>query len=262
MRFAIQSIVFGKDVEDLIALKEMCTQIYDAGFRGVELFQDFMNPKYEGIDGVRAAMKQAGEGGISLVGVAGGTLEERIDFALRYSALEGLLPSDENAPYVYVDEWNEQCALALRAGVRIGLHPHMFRPIQTIKEANERLRQFESCSELQLLPDTAHLRIAGDDPVAVIKHHLPRIGAIHLKDWNPNAGRSYQFYASGFCQLGEGCVALYDCLRVLWMNEFKGWVVVEHDHSSTPADTINESMKWLRNSNNLPQYILQRDRMR
>ena len=152
------------------------------------------------------------------------------------------------APYVYLDEWDERCGNALSRGLRLSLHPHMFRPIQTLQEANAILARFDAnrYPNLQLLPDTAHLTIAGEDPVDVVKTQFDRIGAVHIKDWSPNVGRSYQFYASGFCQLGQGEVELTAVLDVLWKRSFKGWIVVEQDYSASPYDCIVASMNWLR----------------
>ena len=241
VQFAVQSIVWGKEVEKL---EEMLCEICEAGYQGVELFQDFAERSCGGPAGVYRAFEACG---LTLVGVSSTSLAERIRFVREYCDLLGVSPSDPVAPYVYADEWNECCVDALRQGLRIGLHPHMFRPIQTMQEAAAILKEFgvERYPRLQLLPDTAHLTIAGDDPVAAVKEYLPRMGAIHVKDWIPNVGRSYQFYASGFCALGTGDVKLGSVLDVLWKRQFKGWIVVEHDYSPAPSERVKSSMDWL-----------------
>jgi sugar phosphate isomerase/epimerase len=242
VQFAVQSIVWGKEVENL---EQMLGEIHDAGYQGVELFQDIAEQAYGGPAGVCKAFRTSE---LTLVGVSSGSLTERVRFVTEYCALLGVPTTDANAPYVYADEGNEHCIAAVLEGVRIGLHPHMFRPVQGMQEAAAVLREFdiEEYPHLQLLPDTAHLTIAGDDPVAVVKEYLERMAAIHVKDWIPNVGRSYQFYASGFCALGTGEVKLRPVLDVLWKRQFKGWIVVEHDYSAAPREAIKSSMAWLR----------------
>lgn len=249
MRLALQTIVFGKEVTDFVS---MCRDIKRAGYSGIELFQDFTQDCYKkpGIDGkfaVQGILDAMKSSGLTLAGVASGDLRERIAFVKEYSRCLHQDSPQVSVPYVYIDEWNETCKSELHSGVKLAMHPHMFRPIQTIREAEQRLDQFpaESYPNLQLMPDTAHLTIAGDNPVEVVKKHFQRIQSLHVKDWNPNVGRSYQFYASGFCGLGDGQVLVRDTLDHLWKRQYRGWLVVEHDHSTTPQQTISDSRAWL-----------------
>lgn len=249
MKLALQSIVFGTSLPNF---HSMCESIRSAGYSGIELFQDFTSDAYKkpnadreyAVEGIMDAVLATG---MTLVGVASGSLRERIAFVEQY----GLRLIQKNlgaeVPYVYVDEWNEVCELALRRGVKLAIHPHMFRPIQTIREAEDRLDEFpiERFPNLQLMPDTAHMTIAGDNPVDVVKKHFRRIHSLHVKDWNPNVGRSYQFYASGFCDLGAGRVQVKETLDHMWKSSYRGWFVVEHDYSTTPEQTMTVSRAWL-----------------
>jgi sugar phosphate isomerase/epimerase len=251
VQFAVQSIVWGKEVENL---EQMLDEIHKAGYHGVELFQDIAEKAYGGPAGVGKAFRDCG---LTLVGVSSASLTERIDFVSEYCGLLGVSTTDSSAPYVYADEWNEHCVAALRKGLRIGLHPHMFRPVQTMQEAAAIMHEFaiEDYPHLQLLPDTAHLTIAGDDPIETVRKFFPRMAAVHVTDWIPNVGRSYQFYASGFCALGTGDVKLGPVLDFLWKRQFNGWIVVEHDYSIAPRKRITSSMDWLRTV--LPPTIFQ-----
>jgi sugar phosphate isomerase/epimerase len=69
--------------------------------------------------------------------------------------------------------------------------------------------------------------------------------AIHLKDWREDVGRSYQFYARGFCELGDGDIPLEDVLNVLLQSGFSGWIVVELDWTSDPPASASKSLRWL-----------------
>jgi sugar phosphate isomerase/epimerase len=241
VKFALQSIVWGHQVSNI---REMLSQAFVAGYRGIELFQDIEDSNFGGATGLHQAFRDCK---MSLVGVASGSMSERVEFVKEYCRLLGVKTTHSQAPYIYVDEWDGRCDDALGEGIRLGLHPHMFRPIQTMHEAMLVLDRFDMSRfpQLQLLPDTAHSTIAGDDPVEVVKACFDRIGAVHLKDWTPIVGRSYQFYASGFCGLGDGTVRLREVLDVLWKRSYRGWVVVEHDFSSSPETSIKTSFDWL-----------------
>lgn len=249
MRFAVQTIVFGPL---MTRFYDMCSAIRRVGYSGLELFQDFTNngknTKGQGLDdAVNDILKAVIANNLTLIGVASGALTERIAFVELYSRmLTNTMPS-VHPPYVYVDEWTPECVAGVNRGMRFAIHPHMYRPIQTLAEAEIHLNKYpdHACPNLSLLPDTAHLTIAGTSPLTTLKKHFKRITAIHLKDWNPNVGKSYQFYASGFCDLGEGKVHVRETLNYLWTHQYRGWIVVEHDHSGDPEITLNRSLNWI-----------------
>ena len=182
------------------------------------------------------------EFGLELVGVSGGTFSERCDFVKDYAQECGQSIAHRAVPYVYIDEWRTpEFPAALADGFPLALHPHMFKMIQTMSEAESLLNQFP---RLRLLLDTAHLSIAGDNPVSAIQNNQHRLAGIHFKDWQSNVGRSYQFYSRGFCHLGEGDIDLIKVLAAL--HHFDGWLVVEQDTSPNPRASIDTSLAWLR----------------
>lgn len=181
---------------------------------------------------------------VQLIGVSAGSFDERYRFVREYARLLNRPVSDQKVPYVYLDEWaGDQCVAALDEGFRLALHPHMYKEIQTLREAEELLAKFE---KLWFLPDTGHLYIAGDDPAAAIERQARRIEAVHLKDWQQNVGRSYQFYARGFCELGKGDIKLEPVLDKLVRKARHVWLIVEQDCTSDPVKSGNESLQWLR----------------
>ena len=96
-----------------------------------------------------------------------------------------------------------------------------------------------------MLPDVAHLTIANEDPLSVVKDNLDKIVAIHLKDWSPEFGRSYHFYSRGFCELGYGIVEFEALIEILREKNFKGWLVVEQDYSEEPNKSAKKSRDFL-----------------
>jgi sugar phosphate isomerase/epimerase len=234
MRLAVHSIVWGEEAD----LNQMLADIRKAGFLGVELFQ---HPgRLGGAAGVRQLFDRHG---LQLIGLCAGTLAFKKEFVDGWCRLHRIYRDQPAAPYLYVDEWDDACVKAVNEGYRLGLHPHMYRPVQTLQEV-ERLLQLHP--RLRFIPDTAHLTIAGEEPTEGIKRSFARIDAIHLKDWKANVGRSYQFYARGFCELGMGDIELEKVLTLLAARRFEGWVVVEQDSSDDPGRSAQLSADWLR----------------
>lgn len=238
LRFAVQSITWGR-----ASLGSMLDEIRAAGYEGVELFQ---NPQTLG--GASVIEKAFHDSGLQLVGVASGSFDERCRLVREWAEIRNLSVSHPSVPYVYVDEWRDsdlRFVDRLNEGFRIGLHPHMYKPVQTVQEAKSLLKEHK---KLGFIPDTAHLQIAGDDPAAAIRDPelSARLTAIHLKDWNDDVGRSFQFYARGFCELGEGDVPLQPVLQEILDSQFSGWLVVEQDSSTAPRESAALSLEWLK----------------
>ncbi len=119
----------------------------------------------------------------------------------------------------------------------------MFRSVQTLQDARKYLGEY---SWLEFLPDTAHLEIAGESAIGVISEFFSRLAAVHLKDWTPEFGRSYQFYGRGFTELGEGEVELAQVMELLREKAFNGWLVVEKDTCLNPLQSARNAREWLR----------------
>ncbi len=206
----------------------MLDVIQQEGYQGVEFAQrtDFLGD----IDGLLRLLE---ERGLALVGLAGGSLRQRMDFCGRYTV-----------PYLYVEDWEEDIAKeAIGRGFTLALHPHIFTQVHRIADAKQLLAEHAA---LRFLPDTAHLVIAGDNPVKAIEQTIARIVAVHLKDWTPVFGRSPHRYAKGFVGLGKGKLPLPEVLDTLRRLDFQGWLIVEQDHCPTSISaSIAASTTWL-----------------
>ena len=233
MKYAAHSIAWGHDAD----IRQIASDIRGAGYQGVELFQ---HPART-LKGAKKVFDTLAEFELQLIGVSGGSFSERCLFVQDYIRELGQDRSSHTTPYVYIDEWREpEFPVSLGEGLPLALHPHMFKMIQTMSEAEALLNRYP---RLRLLPDTAHLTIAGDNPVSAIQNNQHRLAGIHFKDWHSNVGRSYQFYSRGFCPLGEGDIDLIKVLAVL--HHFDGWLVVEQDTSQNPRRSIETSLAWL-----------------
>jgi sugar phosphate isomerase/epimerase len=253
MHVAIQTISWGARVIDV---GQMLREIKEAGYTGVEFFQhpDELGP----VDGLYHTLNGLG---LRCIGIAGGSLQEKIDFVRKYiwaeraSMISSSLASrdgprwqlysgSENQPYIYLDNWEGKAAEdAMRIGMTLALHPHMFRQIQTTAEVDNYLSKHAG---LRFLPDTAHLTIAGEDIKTVIDQHYGRIEAIHLKDWTAEYGRAYQFYGRGFVELGQGDVAIGSVIKYLKQRNYRKWIVVGQGATWDPLRSASRSRQWLR----------------
>jgi sugar phosphate isomerase/epimerase len=245
MRIAVQSISWGRHLKDI---DRMLARIQDLGYEGVEFAQ---HPSELGpAEALHQSMTALG---LTFVGLAGGSLSEKQEYtrAYKFAGLRaamrpnksGRLLEQKHAPYIYVDEWEDQRSEDALKGNTLALHPHMFKSVQTAKEA-ERLLQKHP--DLRFLPDTAHLTVAGENVLEVLRRNYDRIDSVHLKDWSAEYGRAYHFYSRGFVELGKGDVEPDAIVRFLQERGYKGWLVVEQDAAEDPYESARQSREWLR----------------
>jgi sugar phosphate isomerase/epimerase/signal transduction histidine kinase len=237
MQIACQTILWGRQIANF---EETVKAIAHEGFSGIEIAQrpDLLG----GIHSANDLQSLLDDFDIELLGLAGGTLTERIDFAT------GVFQDI----YLYVERWDRRdeaaIQLAIKCGFRIAIHPHVFKPVQTLRNAGALLIQHR---DLRILPDTAHLKIVGDRPEDILTQiNNESIAAIHLKDWRPEYGRSSHRYARGFVELGQGIVGIKDFVSLLHEKQYKGWVVFEQDSANVkPVECLRRNAKWLRDQN-------------
>jgi sugar phosphate isomerase/epimerase len=249
MPVAVQTISWGRRPD----VNRMIQEIRRAGYDGIELGQ--IPALFRPVDAFWELLQRHG---LTLVGVACGSLKDKVDFVSEFvsfdqrmrvyqvqtgRAEEWTVPNQH--PYIYIDDFPPGSKLALDQGYRLALHPHMFKPFQTERNFKPLLDATEY-ARLEFLPDTAHLTVAGEDVVRIIEDHFDRIAAIHIKDWTAEWGRAYMFYSRGFTELGSGDVHLVELLKVLKARNYRKWLVIEQDTSDNPSLSATRSRDWLR----------------
>jgi inosose dehydratase len=246
MYIAIQSISWGRQPD----VDRMLRQIAEIGYQGVEFAQhpDVLGPPEELLERLISL-------GLTFVGLSGGSLNEKAEYTFRYSvaALKAKFQPNRAAPverkvrqqgpYLYIDEWEGPRSVAALAGSTLALHPHMFKSVQTAREAEELLSVHRN---LWFLPDTAHLTVAGENVIEVLRRNYDRIIAVHLKDWSAEYGRAYHFYSRGFVELGSGDVYPDEIVSFLQGKGYQEWLVVEQDAPNDPEKSARSSREWLR----------------
>jgi len=152
---------------------------------------------------------------------------------------------DENVLTRVIDNLALAAEAMVAEGVTPCLHQHVGTWIETEAETERVLAEVDE-SLLLFGPDTGHLAWVSADPAAIIGRHLPRVGAVHLKDLHRTVvdaaladGQGYPATAGrlAFTGPGRGDVDFAAVLRTL--SRFDGWYVVEIDIPDAPAGKPN-----------------------
>jgi len=227
-KIGIQTISWGSRIEDInLAL----SQIGQLSYNGVEFAQsvDVLGPAAE-------LGKMLNEYKLCPIGLAGGSLLSRVEYAQQL-----------DPEYLYTDEWDESgIALALEKGYVVGLHPHIYKSIGSLRTAEECLQKYP---QLRLIVDTAHFYLTGDDVIETLKRYEDRVIAVHLKDWTSRFGKSLFRFARGFTELGKGDLRglLDSVVSHLMKSQYEGWIIVEQDNpNGEPEESARISREWLR----------------
>jgi inosose dehydratase len=141
--------------------------------------------------------------------------------------------------------------LAAEKGMSLVYHHHMGTGVQTAAEI-ARLMELTDPGEVSLLFDTGHLAFAGENPLAVLTAHLPRIKHVHLKDIRPEivervAEEQLSFLqavkAGAFTVPGDGAIPFAEIFAELARSSYRGWFVVEAEQDPALADPLEYAIK-------------------
>ncbi|MEK5033907.1 myo-inosose-2 dehydratase [Paenibacillus sp. FSL R7-0302] len=141
--------------------------------------------------------------------------------------------------------------LAAEKGMTLVYHHHMGTGVQTAAEI-ARLMEITDPNEVSLLFDTGHLAFSGENPLEVLREHLPRIKHVHLKDIRPevvervkaeNLSFLQAVKAGAFTVPGDGCLAFGEIFAELAASPYTGWFVVEAEQDPALADPLEYAIK-------------------
>lgn len=147
--------------------------------------------------------------------------------------------------YLLTRGLNEAGRLASEAGLRLSFHPHVGTGVMTATEA-ERLMIETDPQYVWLCVDSGHLYFAGDDPVALTKKFISRVGHVHLKNVRDDVRKravmdKYSFYQAVlegiFTVPGDpdGAVDTTTIVDMLVKEGYTGWLVVEAEQDPAKA---------------------------
>lgn len=155
-------------------------------------------------------------------------------------------------------EWDRFCAglnylgkIAARRGFRLCFHHHMGTVVQTAAETDRMLAHTDpDC--VFLCYDTGHFTFAGEDPLAVLKKYVRRVGHVHLKDMRaevvarvkPEGWSFLTAVRSGaFTVPGDGCVDFDPIFDLLAQAGYAGWLLVEAEQDPAKANPLEYAIK-------------------
>lgn len=137
-------------------------------------------------------------------------------------------------------------------GVRCCLHPHLWSELEREDDIEGVLERTDP-HVVGICVDTAHLAGAGIDLADFIRRHGSRCWHVHLKDLRRGGERRYRPKDAPagsllpFCELGQGEIDWDGVLSALGDIGYRGWLVVEIDHTTLrPAESIEQCRDWLR----------------
>lgn len=141
--------------------------------------------------------------------------------------------------------------LAAEREMTLVYHHHMGTGVQTAAEIG-RLMELTEPAEVSLLFDTGHLAFAGENPLEVMRAHMPRIRHVHLKDIRREVVERVKrdrlsflqaVKAGAFTVPGDGCIAFEEIFSELARNAYTGWLVVEAEQDPALADPLEYAIR-------------------
>ena len=155
-------------------------------------------------------------------------------------------------------EWDRFCdglnalgRMAASRGFKLCFHHHMGTVVQTAEET-DRMMSSTDPHFVFLCYDTGHFTFAGEDPLAMLKKYVDRVGHVHLKDMRlpvvEEARRqNWSFLQSvrngAFTVPGDGDVDFDPVFRVLSEAGYEGWLLVEAEQDPAKADPLEYAQK-------------------
>jgi inosose dehydratase len=133
-----------------------------------------------------------------------------------------------------------------------GYEPMFHHHTATYVEGLPEIERFLEGTDVALLLDSAHLTLAGGDPITAWRDWRDRIETIHLKDIRMSilegvradrVGMLEAWQRGVFCALGEGDVDLDGFCKELADGSYDGWVVIEQDRVLANADELTAAIR-------------------
>jgi len=137
--------------------------------------------------------------------------------------------------------YNEVGRLGAAIGVSVNVHPHSHYGslLETAEEYQYLLDRLDPRC-VSFGPDTGHIVRGGQNLLACLRAHLPRITHLHLKD--ANADREWVALGDGICDYPA-------VLSLLTAAGYDGWLVAEEESADARRDgpaAIQKNRQYLR----------------
>ena len=136
-------------------------------------------------------------------------------------------------------------------GFKLCFHHHMGTVVQTSEET-DRMMSNTDPDLVFLCYDTGHFTFAGEDPLAMLKKYVDRVGHVHLKDMRldvveearKNNWSFLQAVRNGaFTVPGDGGVDFDPIFDLLAKGGYTGWLLVEAEQDPEKAEPLEYAIK-------------------
>jgi inosose dehydratase len=142
----------------------------------------------------------------------------------------------------YADKLDAFARHTRSRGVRLAYHHHMGAYVETPADVDKLMAL--TSDDVGLLFDSGHMTFAGGDAVAMLARHVERVCHVHCKDVRPHVirlarNRNWSFLDAvvngAFTVPGDGAVDFRALLKLLYDNDYAGWLVVEAEQDPVVA---------------------------
>lgn len=231
--------------------------IEKAGFRGIETTTGVVEQFEDRVDVFNEILIQHQMHLIAITTTPatwpGMSLEEEVERSLNIvrflksanAKILTLMPPKPNPDQPLEDEadlipvataYGEIARRTAELGILPCLHPDMSSLVNDTKML-EKFIEYSDPAAMKLCVDVSFLAAAEIPMSKFIKEHKKRIGAVHLRDIKPLAGKRKKGDTGPRYQtveLGKGTLPLEDFVDTLLAVEFSGWATVELEKSARP----------------------------
>ncbi|MCD1635826.1 sugar phosphate isomerase/epimerase [Martelella mediterranea] len=150
------------------------------------------------------------------------------------------------------DFLNRLGATLLARGVRLALHTEAHSIFAAARDVDLMLLLTDP-AYVHMCPDTAHIILAGSDPIQLVDRHHERMIIAHWKDAigpmpsdTPIDEHIHDRHRPYFCGFGLGRVDWPAWIRLLRDRNFEGWAILELDAAPDPVRDIAGGLTLVR----------------
>ncbi len=151
----------------------------------------------------------------------------------------------------FCDGLNKLGKAAADRGFKLCFHHHMGTVVQTAEET-DRMMESTDPRYVFLCYDTGHFTFAGEDPLAMLRKYVDRVGHVHLKDMRlsvvDEARKAHWSFLQAvrngaFTVPGDGNVDFDPVFKLLSDAGYEGWLLVEAEQDPAKADPLEYAQK-------------------
>jgi inosose dehydratase len=162
----------------------------------------------------------------------------------------------------YADKLDAFARHTLSRGVRVAYHHHMGAYVETPADVD--MLMALTSETVGLLFDSGHMTFGGGDAVAMLTRHVDRVCHVHCKDVRPQVirlarNRNWSFPESvvngAFTVPGDGSVDFRALMKLLYDNDYSGWLVVEAEQDPVVAPSYRYAEKGYRHLRDLVERV-------